>query len=144
VTAGVAGDDTESAPSRRPALAAHVERVIARLANARGAAAQSPSVQQHLDQSIRELEQIAGPAVRARGEARAVLVTQLSAMDDALMAAAIGRLDRAQAERLRAEATEELAAFGNRMPPEARARAIESAFVRLVREGAGLPVVRYE
>lgn len=145
VTAGVGGGDNETtAPSRRPALAAHVERVIARLANARGAASPSPSFQHHLDQSIRELEQIAGPAVRARGEARAALITQLSAMDDALMDAAIGGLERDQAERLRAEAAEELAAFGNRMPPEARARAIESAFARLVRESAGLPTIRYE
>jgi hypothetical protein len=144
VTAVAAGGDEESAPSRRPALAAHVERAIARLANARGAASRTPAFQQDLDRSIRELEQIAGPAVHARGEARAALIAQLSSMDAALMRAAIGRLDREQAERLRAEAAEELAAFGNRMPPEAKARAIESAFVRLVREGAGLPTIRYE
>lgn len=144
MTAGVGGGENETAaPSRRPALAAHVERVIARLANARGAS-HSSSFEHHLDQSIRELERIAGPAIGARGEARAALITQLSAMDDALMSAAIGRLDRDQAERLRAEAAEELAAFGDRMPPEARARAIESAFVGLVRESAGLPTIRYE
>ena len=47
-------------------------------------------------------------------------------------------------EQLRAEAAEELAAFGGRMPADARTKAIESAFARLVRESAGLPTIRYE
>ena len=144
VVATADGESAEAPSPRRPALAAHVERVIARLANLRGAAAPSPSFQQHLDGTIRALEEIAGPAVRARGDARAGIIARLSSLDDELMRAAIGGLDRERADRLRAEAVEELAAFGNRMPAEARVRAVESAFVRLVREDAGLPTIRYE
>jgi hypothetical protein len=42
------------------------------------------------------------------------------------------------------EATEELAPFGARMPAEARARAIQAAFQRLVRETLGLPTLTYD
>ena len=60
------------------------------------------------------------------------------------MTTVIGQLDRVRAEQLRAEACEELAGFGSRMPPDARMNAIEAAFVRLVRESAGLPTISYE
>ena len=53
-------------------------------------------------------------------------------MDDELMTAAIAQLDEERARQLRAEAEEELAAFGNRLPADARTKAIESAFARLV------------
>ena len=49
-----------------------------------------------------------------------------------------------RAEQLRVEAGEELSAFSSRMPPEARAKASEAAFARLVRESAGLPTITYE
>jgi hypothetical protein len=136
--------DADEAPARKPALSAHIERAIARLANAHGAGGSATVLARHLEQAIRELEQIAATAARARGDARAGIIARLSAMDDDLMHTAIGQLDRVRSETLRAEAAEELAAFGNRMPADARARAVESAFARLVREGAGLPTIRYE
>jgi hypothetical protein len=45
---------------------------------------------------------------------------------------------------LRQEAADELSAFGARMPPEARARALQGAFERLVRETFGLPTLTYD
>ena len=133
-----------AAPSRKPTLAAHIERVIARLANVRGTGASEVQLHRYLEEAIRELEQIAASASRARGQARAAIVTRLSQMDDELMTAAIGQLDARRAEQLRAEAGEELSAFGSRMPPDARAKATEAAFARLVRESAGLPTISYE
>ena len=144
ITAAAPAEDSEGPAPRKPALAAHIERVIARLANLRGTGSSSDLFHQHLDRVIAVLEAIAGPAVRARGDARAAIVTQLGAIDDELMTAAVGNLDRSAAERLRAEAAEELSAFGSRMPPEARGRAIELAFARLVRDAVGLPTIRYE
>jgi hypothetical protein len=137
-------ESADAAPARKPALAAHIERAIARLANSRGVGAAATSLHRHLEQSIRDLEQIAPSAAKVRGEQRAAIVAQLARMDDELMAAAVGQLDGERARQLRAEAEEELAAFGSRMPTEARAAAIELAFARLVREGAGLPTIRYE
>ena len=143
VSVSATGDGGE-APARKPALAAHVERVIARLANARGPGTSSSPLHRHLEDAIRELERIAASAPRARGEARAAIIDRLAHMDDELMTTAVGQLDGARAEQLRVEAGEELAAFGSRMPPDARTKAIEAAFVRLVRESAGLPTISYE
>jgi hypothetical protein len=143
-TAASGEGDTSSPPPRKPALAAHIERVIARLAHARGAGAATTRLQHHLEQAIRDLEQTVPAAGRARGDARAEIITRLARTDDELMAAAASQLDEERAEQLRLEAGEELAAFGNRLPPDARARAIEAAFGRLVREHAGLPTIRYE
>jgi hypothetical protein len=144
VTAGSTDAAGDGPPPRKPPLAAHIERAIARLANARGVAPAATALQRHLEQAIRDLEQVAPSAGRARGEARAEIVSRLSRLDDELLSAAVAGLDRERAEQLRAEAGDELAGFGNRMPAEARARAIESAFLRLVREAAGLPTIRYE
>ena len=145
VTTAATGEGGEpQSPPRKPALAAHIERAIARLANARGAGPATKSLHQHLEHTIRDLEQLAGSAAGARGEQRAGIVSELSRMDAELMAAAIGCLDPERTTQLRAEAVDELAAFGDRMPAEARAAAIESAFARLVREDAGLPTIRYE
>jgi hypothetical protein len=129
---------------RKPTLAAHIERVIARLANVRGTGTSEVQLHRHVEEAIRELERIAASAARARGQARAEIVSRLSQMDDELMTAAIGQLDGRRAEQLRAEASEELSAFGSRMPSEARAKASEAAFARLVRESAGLPTITYE
>jgi hypothetical protein len=138
-------EEAGAAPSRKPTLAAHIERVIARLASVRGTRASEAQLHRYLEEVIRELEEIAASAAaRARGQARAAIVTRLSELDDALMTVAMGQLDARRAEQLRAEAGEELSAFGSRMPPEARAKASEAAFARLVRESAGLPTITYE
>jgi hypothetical protein len=144
VPASAPEEGGETPAPRKPALAAHVERVIARLAHARGPGTSSPPLHRHLDDAIRELEGIAASAPRARGEARAAIIDRLARMDDELMTAVIGQLDASRAEQLRAEAGQELAAFGSRMPPDARTKAIEAAFVRLVRESAGLPTICYD
>jgi hypothetical protein len=97
-----------------------------------------------IDGIVRELEEIAGVAVKARGEARSALVARLAELDARLIASAARQLNPDRTAALQAEATEELAAFGSRMPPEARVRATEAAFMRLVREDARLPVLVYE
>jgi hypothetical protein len=140
----ISAEEGSAAPARKPPLAAHIERVIARLANVRGPGTSEAPVPRHLEVAIRELEQIAASASKARGETRAAIVSRLARMDDELMMAVVSQLDGRQAEQLRAEAGEELSAFGGRMPPDARARATQAAFVRLVREHAGLPTISYE
>jgi len=137
-------DAAAEAEPRKPALSAHIERAIARLAHARGVGASTSPLHLRLEQLIRELERLAPAAAKARGEARASIVSQLAELDAALVAAAIAQLDEARTQRLRAEAADELAPFGSRMPADARARAGEAAFERLAREAAALPVLRYE
>jgi len=144
--AATAGDDRDngSAPSRKPSLAAHLERVIARLAHARGTGAAATELHRHIDEIIRELEGFAAPASRARGEARAHIVSRLAELDVVLLRAATTELAPQQAEVFRHEAAAELAPFGSRMPHDARERAIQAAFHRLVREAAALPILNYE
>ena len=144
VGVAAAGEGDDASPARKPPLAAHIERVIARLAHARGAGQATTALHRQLEQAIRDLEETVASAARARGDARAGIIARLARIDDELTTTAVSQLDVNRAEQLRIEAAEELAPFGNRIPPDARARAIEAAFVRLVRESAGLPVIRYE
>lgn len=138
------GGAPEEPKSRKPALAVHVERVVARLANVRGRDDHSPRFTAALDELVRELEPIVDAARGARGDARARLIERLEELDRELMDNALREIDTAAAARLRAEAEEELAPFGERLAPEARAKALDSAFTRLARESLGLPVMGYE
>jgi hypothetical protein len=144
--ASAAGEGRASgvAASRKPALAAHVERAIARLAYARGVDLPSSALHRHIDVTIRELEEIAASAARARGHARAGIIARLHQLDDDLIRTAAAHLDDARAAQLQREAAEELAPFGARIPQEARQRAVHAAFVRLVREELRLPILPYE
>lgn len=143
VSGGHEEQDGEPAP-RRPALAAHLERVIGRLAYVRGTGPASTPLQHHIDALVRELEQLAASGGRARGEARATIVTRLAELDGALMQEAIGGIPAGDAEGLWREARGELAPFTARMPAAAREAAVSAAFRRLVREASGLPTLTYE
>ena len=143
--AASAGQEQASEPEpRKPALSAHIERAIARLAHARGTGRAASSFDVSIEQLIRELEALAPSASRVRGEARATVVATLARLDATLIEAAVAQLEDGPRSRLREEAAEELAPFGSRMPADAKARALEAAFVRLAREAAGLPDLRYE
>lgn len=144
VTASTGQDQATEPEPRKPALSAHIERVIARLAHARGAGRAESPVHHRIDQLIRELEALAPSASRVRGEARATVVATLADLDRALIEVAVAELDDGRRSKLWEEAAEELAPFGSRMPPDAKARALEAAFERLAREAAGLPDLRYD
>ena len=69
---------------------------------------------------------------------------ELASLDSTLLTIVAGSLDGAVSARLRREAEEELAAFGQRIAPEARDTSVEAAYLRLVREAARLPRIRFE
>lgn len=143
VAAASAGEEAaaEQAP-RKPALSAHIERVIARLATVRAAGNRSPGFDDAVDSSVRELERLAADARRARGEQRTRIIDRLADLDRALMDAAAREVDAPSAAALRREADAELAPFGSRMAPDAKAQATTAAFERLLRESLGLPIVQ--
>jgi hypothetical protein len=140
VVQGTAG--TESPAARKPALAAHLDRVVARLVGTR--VRRSPVFEQHVEDLLAEIDRLSGQAKRSRGDARAAILDRLAELDRGLMEAAIAELDRDAVVTARREAEAELAAFGARMTPEMRAQAVEAAFERLVRDTLGLPQVRYQ
>jgi hypothetical protein len=137
---GDAGGDEPAA--RKPPLAGHIERAIARLIGTPGT--RSARFSAHVDAAVRDLDGLLADAKHARGDARARLIDRLAALDAALLAAAVDEIEPQQAEALKREAEAELAPFGSRMAPEVRDRAIVSAHQRLVREALGVPVLRYE
>ncbi len=136
---GVSSEPAAAAPARKPKLAAHIERVVARLIAVRGTEGAASLPVGAVDEAVRVLDAVAEQSHRARGEARDALVERLTELDARLLRMAVESLDAAAAAKLRKEAEEELAAFGQRMPPEARAAGIEAAFLRLVRESFRLP-----
>jgi hypothetical protein len=144
VGVGTASDRDNGTVSRKPSLAAHIERAIARLAHARGVGPATTPLHHRIDEIIRELEELAGSANRARRELRTRIVGRLGELDAMLMQTATSELTPERSQVLQSEAAGELAPFGSRMPPDARARAVQAAFGRLVRESAGLPTLSYE
>ncbi|HEU4517259.1 MAG TPA: hypothetical protein VFR77_08150, partial [Steroidobacteraceae bacterium] len=104
VTASTGQDQATEPEPRKPALSAHIERVIARLAHARGAGRAESPVHHRIDQLIRELEALAPSASRVRGEARATVVATLAQLDRALIDAAVAQLDGGRRSKLRDEA----------------------------------------
>jgi hypothetical protein len=143
-SAGAPEDEAEGPATRKPALASHIERAIARLTTARAGALRPPGFDEVIDGAVRELDGMNGPARQARGEARAQIIEALARIDRRVVEAAAAAIDEGAASSLRREADDELAPFGSRLAPEARRRAAAAAFERLVRETLGIPVIAYE
>ncbi|MEO7271120.1 MAG: hypothetical protein ABI211_03855 [Vicinamibacterales bacterium] len=143
VSTAADGVEPEAAPPKG-GLAAHVERVIARLIalrNVEGVALLPAAI---VDDAVASLDRIGASAGTARGDAREALIDQLAALDRALLTAAAGLLDGDRRSSLQQEAASDLAPFGQRMTPAARAAAVESAYLRLVRDALRLPRVSFD
>jgi hypothetical protein len=145
VGVGAASSDTAEEPApRRPALAAHIERAVARLTGLRAGGLRSAAFGERIDGAVRELDHLAADARTVRGDARADIIDRLRVLDDELIAAASREISAEAAAALRKEADAELAPFAQRMPFDALERARSAAFARLVRESTGLPTLTYE
>ncbi len=138
---------------RRDSLPKHLDRAIARLtamragfakASAPGAARPSEEFDRRLDEAVRELDRTRADAKQARGEARASLLDRLAVLDRELLDAARVEIDDTRLGALMAEAQTEIALLAARMTAEARARAVDAAFDRLLRDAIGLPVLSHE
>lgn len=130
-------------PPRRPSLAAHIERVIARLAvprNSPNAAALDPVVAGAME----ELDGLLADAKHARGDKRSALISRLGDIDRQLIDAGVVALDASTSASLRREAEGELTPFAGRMSRDAHQAAVDAAFRRLVRESLALPSVSFE
>ena len=133
----------EAAPTARDSLPAHIDRAIARLTALR-ASGRSDRFDRLIDEVVRELDRARAMASHARGEARSTIVERLSALDDELLTAAGAEIDEPRRTTLLTDARREIAPFAARMAPDARDRAIDAAFARLLREAFGLPVLSPE
>ena len=130
------------APARKPALTAHLERVVGRLVGRREH--RSPAFEQQVEALLAEIDRLSSDSKKSRGDARAAILDRLVELDRGLVAAAVAELDPDALATARREAEAELAPFGARLAPEVRAQAVEAAFERLVRDSLGLPQIRYQ
>lgn len=137
--------DEAGAPSgRKPSLAAHLERALARLATVATKRMGSREFLSTVDSTTRELESFVTSARAVRGEARQRVIERLAVLDRDLAATAAGELGDMRSAELLQEAERELAPFGSRLNADAREKAIAAAFDRLVRETFGLPTLSYD
>jgi hypothetical protein len=155
---------TDAEPAaRRDSLPAHLDRAIARLTAMRAtfakasAFAEAPAdksvpkssgrsagFDSRLDEAVRELDRLRASAKQARGEARTAILDRLAALDRELLDAARAEIDDDRRAALAAEAQTEIAPFAARMTAEARAKAIDAALDRLLRDAIGLPILAHE
>lgn len=131
-----------SAPIRKPALTAHLERVVARLVGSR--ARRSAAFERHVEALLAEIDRLSGESKKSRGDVRAAILDRLSELDKGLLRMATAELDDAAVAAARREAEAELAPFGSRLSPEMRIQAVAAAFERHVRDTLGLPMIRYQ
>lgn len=139
-----ATDGDAGSSGRKPSLASHIERVMARLRTLIMKGAGPPAFLSLLDSTMREIESFSDDARGARGDSRARIIDRMASLDRQLMAQAADGLDHVRVEELRREAEAELATFAARLTSEARQNATAAAFERLVREACGLPTLSYE
>ncbi len=135
------GPGTSPPAPKQPALAAHLDRIVARLIGRRQPG--SPALEAQIAAILPELDRLAAESRAARGEARAAILDRLAVLDDELMSLARAEVDPKTDASLRREAEQELSGIGGRMPPDARSQATDAIVRRLVRELLALPTIRY-
>ncbi len=137
---------SEAAAPRKPPLAAHIARAIARLTTSRAGRTRTPAFDARVEAVVRELDHLAADARGARGGRREASAERLQELDAELVQAVLTEngADRSIVAALTREAEAELAPFASRMPPSAFERARTAAVERLLRDAFGLPVLTYE
>lgn len=134
----------EDSRSKKPALAKHIERGVARLMTLRNESSRTSAFVTRLDEVIAQLDRLQADAHGARGDMRARIVEELSSLDQGLIDAARSEATPELTTTLDREADSELAPFKARMPAGEYARAHRAATDRLLRDALGLPVLAYD
>jgi hypothetical protein len=133
------------AKRRTRSLPEHLDRVCERVTGRRaGMTPLPPAFDEVLETVAKEaaaFRDLPGPL---RGETRERIVARLVELDRMLLDAARAHADPVVVQGMRAEATEQLLPFRDRMPADTYQRAIDSAVDRLLREREQLPTVSFE
>jgi hypothetical protein len=135
------GDEAEVS-RKRGTLAAHLERVVARLTTLR--AGEGRALDAVLDRLVRELDAARAGAKGVRGEAREQLLARLRAIETELVQAARDSCDATVLQNLGAEADRQLAPFRKRMPEAAYEQARRAGVDRLLKDQLKLPAVAFD
>ena len=138
-------EDEAQAKRRKRSLPEHLDRVCERVTARRaGMTPPPPEFDAVLEAITREAAAFRDTPGQLRGDTRERIIARLVELDRAMLDAARAQADPATIEAVRAEASEQLLPFRDRMPAETYRRAIDSAIDRLIREREQLPTVSFE
>jgi hypothetical protein len=142
------GDSTEEesqSKRRKRSLPEHLDRVCERVTERRAAMTPPPpefdAVLEAITKEAASFRDLPGPL---RGEIRERITARLVELDRMMLDVARAQADPATVQAMRAEASDQLLPFRDRMPADTYQRAIESAVDRLLREHEQLPTVSFE
>ena len=135
-------DEDAEVSKKRGTLAAHLERVVARLTTLR--AGEDRALDEVLDRLVRELDAARSGAKGLRGEAREQLLARLRALEADLIQSARDRSNSQFLQNLGVEADRQLAPFRSRMPEAAYEQARRACVDRLLKDQLKLPAVAFE
>jgi hypothetical protein len=143
---GAAAPEEEPQVKRRKrSLPEHLDRICERVTARRGAMTPPPpefdAVLETITREAASFRDMPGPL---RGETRERIMARLVDMDRAMLDAARAQTDPGTLVELRAEATEQLRPFRERMPLDTYQHAIDSAVDRLIRLREQLPTISFE
>jgi len=129
-------------PDRKPPAASrHLERAMERLARTTGRLDRSEVFREAVSRALDDLAALRTSVKGARGAARVAILERLTAIDDALLAAARAELDDETIIGLERQAAADLAAFRGRLTPPAWERSMALSVARLLRDHLGLPTL---
>lgn len=137
-----AGDATEPvSEGRRPSLAKHLDRAIARLAATAGQLDAPEALREGATAFIDELTALRDRAKPLRGVAREELLAEVPAIDQRLAQLALHAATPDVAREVLREAEQDLAAYRNRLTGERWHKAIAAMIDQRLRARFGLPTL---
>lgn len=136
-----AADEEAVEETKRPSLSKHLDRAIERLGRASGRLDVPDAVRDAVGRLLTALTDLRDHAKKARGEARDTIVAELRSLD-----AQLGANVRAAAAPdlladVQRDATQDLAPFRDRLPPDRWQEAMAATVDRLLRDRWGLPTL---
>jgi hypothetical protein len=140
-----ATDEEARAKRRKRSLPEHLDRICERVTGRRaGMTPPPPEFDAVLEAITREAAAFRDTPGPLRGDIRERIVARLVELDRVMLDAARAHTDRETLGAMRAEATDQLRPFRERMPADTYQRAIDAAVDRLIREHEQLPTLTFE
>jgi hypothetical protein len=128
-----------SAKPRSPSKS--IDKAIERLGRVAGRLELPDDFRDAVSRAIERLSEVRDGLAHSRGAARAPWLAQLASIDEALVASARRVVDAAALQELTAQAERDMAAYRDRLAPDAWARAVTITADRGVRALLGLPTL---
>jgi hypothetical protein len=133
--------DPLSAEPDTSTLAAHIDKLVARLTMLRGRAEWAGPAGDRLEATVRELDRMRAAARKTdEGDRRAARI-RLQELDRALLDAARGAVGPDVLASIERDARQQLASYRERMADDVYARSVAAAVDHALRQRAGLPRV---